>query len=901
MSTTGSGRPGPSQTLQRQGDDVMNSMRTIVTHAPEFSGMALGGIGAGTVEIFPDGRLENWNIWNLGKWASRSPEQDNLQEPAGLPGELLRFYLRTSVPGGEPLVRKLSYDGPQRQGQFRSAMYSWMKCIPEIAWTPSFPAAQLEYRDPALPVELSAEYISPFLPHNARVSGTPGFCVSFRLRNRTQSPVSVSLLGLLENPVCRGMARRRLYNRISQDGGAAALTMESRSEEKVPLNGSLSLLAEGGEHSYLLGEFEAYLNAYVLSQGMGATEESCLFQFREEGRLPNLGWEELPDFSRFTPEHISAMAEDEVEQWTAVLLRSAWGAGPWKRLSQLRPCPIAGVEGKRKFLVMMANQYRKFSLPGREERGEWGGGGLCSTAVLQPGETATLRFFLGWHFPYHVSPTGQMLGHQYGNWFRDSQEVCRFLAENQESIFPKAREFSSLLGQTDAPAAFSRGWTAHLNTLLKCSWWTGNGDFGIWEGFGSCGFHTTDISYHGSWGLLALFPELQCRQMRMGASFQREDGRVPHFFTPDFSGVDDGFDRVDMNPQFVLMVCRDYLWTGDRRYLAGLWPHVVRAIESTALLDEDGDGLPDAGTDANTYDAWKFQGTPSYIAFLWLGALTAAVRLAEEAGQAPLAQKWKALLEKGSQSAAKLWNGGYYSLWVNGEARDECCMSDQLDGLWYTTLLGLPPFLQQDTVSKTLDSILKWNFSRENGLINASYPPGAVPTLFTYQNVQALANWSGIEYAFASLLLEQGRFEAAAQLAGAVEERYWYAGRIFNHEECGDYYYRPLSSWTMMLSLSHFRLDAPQSRLQFTLEPSVHIVPWFSPTGCGTLRRGDGTAEIACLEGKLPVAELFCGNVKAVKAVSLNGRPLPFTQKGNGWIQTEASLHAGDRLVLSAR
>ena len=39
----------------------MNSMRTIVTHTPEFSGMALGGIGAGTVEIFPGGRLENWN------------------------------------------------------------------------------------------------------------------------------------------------------------------------------------------------------------------------------------------------------------------------------------------------------------------------------------------------------------------------------------------------------------------------------------------------------------------------------------------------------------------------------------------------------------------------------------------------------------------------------------------------------------------------------------------------------------------------------------------------------------------------------------------------------------------------------------------------------------------------
>ena len=53
----------------------MNHMRTIIQHTPEFAGMALGGIGTGTVEIFPDGRLNNWSIFNRGKWASRSPEQ----------------------------------------------------------------------------------------------------------------------------------------------------------------------------------------------------------------------------------------------------------------------------------------------------------------------------------------------------------------------------------------------------------------------------------------------------------------------------------------------------------------------------------------------------------------------------------------------------------------------------------------------------------------------------------------------------------------------------------------------------------------------------------------------------------------------------------------------------------
>ena len=47
--------------------------------------------------------------------------------------------------------------------------------------------------------------------------------------------------------------------------------------------------------------------------------------------------------------------------------------------------------------------------------------------------------------------------------------------------------------------------------------------------------------------------------MKMGAQYQRDDGRVHHSFKPDMKNSDNGFDRVDMNMQFVLMVLRDYL------------------------------------------------------------------------------------------------------------------------------------------------------------------------------------------------------------------------------------------------------------------------------------------------------------------------------------------------------
>ena len=145
-----------------------------------------------------------------------------------------------------------------------------------------------------------------------------------------------------------------------------------------------------------------------------------------------------------------------------------------------------------------------------------------------------------------------------------------------------------------------------------------------------------------------------------------------------------------MNPQFVMMVYRDYLWTGDKEYLRGMWPHVVKAMAFTESLDTNGDGLPDRDTGLQTYDQWRMRGTPSYIASLWIGALRAAVRIAEDADKPGDAKRWSDLLAKASASFDDmLFNGEYYSLWVDGKMRDEMCMTDQVSGEWFTHLIGL--------------------------------------------------------------------------------------------------------------------------------------------------------------------------------------------------------------------
>ena len=104
--------------------------------------------------------------------------------------------------------------------------------------------------------------------------------------------------------------------------------------------------------------------------------------------------------------------------------------------------------------------------------------------------------------------------------------------------------------------------------------------------------------------------------------------------------------------------------------------------------------------------------------------------MAQDLGENERADAWKELLEKGSIAfVKKLWNGRYFSLWADGDRRDDCCMTDQIDGQWYARLLGLGNFLPQDKIDIATDCILSENFSPESGLVNASYPAQATPTL----------------------------------------------------------------------------------------------------------------------------------------------------------------------------
>ena len=334
--------------------------------------------------------------------------------------------------------------------------------------------------------------------------------------------------------------------------------------------------------------------------------------------------------------------------------------------------------------------------------------------------------------------------------------------------------------------------------------------------------------------------------MKMGAEFQRKDGRVHHLFKPGFEKVDNSYDRVDMNMQFVLMVLRDYLFTGDKDYLLSLWDNVKRAMDSIEILDTDGDGLPDYDTKRNTYDAWNFSGASAYISILWLAALKASVIIAEKAGDSKYREKWNILFEKGKKSLEeKLWNGEYYNLWVDGKETDESLMTDQLDGEWFLRTVGIKGILSDERVRGVLQFIFSNNFDKEQGLVNATVPLGRKTTIHTYKNCQAEAVWTGIGYAFSALALSVGKSEIADTVVNSIHNNQLRLGHFWDHWECGHHYTRPMSSWSTLLAASGMAVDYENKKLSFSPVTENLNFPLVLPDilAMVTIANGEFTAE----------------------------------------------------------
>jgi len=268
----------------------------------------------------------------------------------------------------------------------------------------------------------------------------------------------------------------------------------------------------------------------------------------------------------------------------------------------------------------------------------------------------------------------------------------------------------------------------------------------------------------------------------------------------------------DLNSKFVLMIWRDYVFSGrrDKAFLQYTWPAVQEALEYLRKFDRNGDGIPENdGYPDQTYDVWVVRGESAYCGSLWLAALRAAQEIAVALGDLRASTKYKDLFTKSQASyIKKLWNGSYFRYDTLSEYRDNI-QADQLAGQWYANMTGLGDLVPREMQRSSLKKIFDFNVMKfgqgEMGAVNGMAADGSIIT--TNEQVQEV--WAGTTFGLAALMLGDGMKDEAYHTAwGVYHVIYETKGYWFRTPEAydvtGNYrasmYMRPAAIWAMEMT-----------------------------------------------------------------------------------------------------
>lgn len=869
-------------------------------NTPLASGIPLGGLGTGSVELMDDGRFNDWEIFNNYQWSGNReetrPEMWN---------EDAFFALRVKAGEGPPRVRLLHLeDDPTRtvspsHDNAYIYNYPFLRNVAGITYSGRYPFASLRYEDDTLPVEVEMEAFSPFIPHNAKDSALPLAFFVFTVCNTSEAPCETSLMFSLRN--CTGYDREEitLNHRVIDTDGTRLVLMGAEGLE--PAHRTAGSMAVG-----VMGDGVSHVPAWTGGRGLEGFESTntpafsqVFYPFRDTGELPG-----------------------QEKEWQ-------------RKIKKRHPTAEPG------------------TLHAPEHRVGWSWrGAVCRKLTLGPGERRQFVFVMSWFYPnhYHFKFPDERLGHMYENWFSGADGVARSGIRNFERLHRESRRFADALYEGTLPGWLAASLNAQLTTFPKSFLWTADGEMAVWEGQSCCQVISAARTVWSSWVPLMFFPDVYVQMVRKMASFPLDTDEVPEgslFLalrhrrrqeraeqrTDRFGGwlqgrySDLGYTREDFSRSGpggrrtalwggIAETLRDCQWTGDRKLLQELWPILKERIDAQIEADENGDGLPDGAISFITYDHWFLPATNCYKCSMWLGELQAAARAAEILGEEEAAERYREVLRKGVESFERLlWNGEYYSLCYDPkqDVVDYGCMSDQVSGQLFARMLGLGSIHDEGHVRTALRAVHRHNLKEEEGLLNGTDPQGRDDWRYfcrysgsgedESRGGQWPTPWTGTEYYVAAVMAAEGLCEEALDVARNVYDRHVRAGMVYNHIECGEHYFRPLAAWAMLPALQGLTYDRAEGALRFAprMDANDFDTAFLLPGAWGRLAqvRSEGvqTDTMRLVSGELPVARIVLaadGAVSDLKA-ELNGKPVEANLDRGG---APATVTLGEGVVL---
>lgn len=233
------------------------------------SGVPLGGIGAGKLEIMPCGVLDNFTFLNN---YNRPFTNSSENETIGVLGYHFGIYYKDS---NKKVVKLLE--------TIKVADYP---TIEEIKYKGEFPFVYIDYLDKDIALDISLEAYSPFIPREEKNSSLPVANFDFKIGNPCNHYIEAALLVNVRNIVGEWCVGR--FNQIIDESELISLNMLLA--KHLPLDqsqGNISVtVPKSNKYTVsFLGEYNCASKPFVFNSQNIRLEAFELFS--KDGELPN--------------------------------------------------------------------------------------------------------------------------------------------------------------------------------------------------------------------------------------------------------------------------------------------------------------------------------------------------------------------------------------------------------------------------------------------------------------------------------------------------------------------------------------------------------------------------------------------------------------------------------------
>ena len=495
----------------------------------------------------------------------------------------------------------------------------------------------------------------------------------------------------------------------------------------------------------------------------------------------------------------------------------------------------------------------------------------------------------------------------YSSRFADINEVSEYWLSKYDELKQKTELFTNTFYNTTLPAEVIDAVSSNLS-ILKSPTVMRQHDGRLWN-FEGCG--DTWGSCHGScthvWNYAQaiphLFPAMErtLRESEFFISQNKEGHQMFRANIPIRAVKHDFHAAADGQLGGIIKIYRDWRISGDTDWLRMMYPQVKNSLDycintwdprRTGALEEP---------HHNTYDI-EFWGADGMCTSFYAAALQSFIQLGKALNEN--VSEYESLLAKSKDyMETKLYDGEYFIQniqWENLKSPDPIaiaeknwnsdyseearailikegpkyqygkgCLSDGIIGCWMSLVAGLDEPIDKAKVKSHLNSIYKYNLrkdlsdhanpqrptyglGKDGGVLLCTWPKGGKLSLpFVYSDEV----WTGIEYQVASHLIFEGEVEKGLDIVRTVRERY--DGKVrnpFNEYECGGWYARALSSYSLLQALTGLRYDAVDHTLYIDSRIGNSFKTFLSTnTGFGTVEMQQGKTIINVVYGSLDI------------------------------------------------